>query len=100
MLESNEKQHYFIELLSRLVNGQLTESKIGPEYVLVLLCECTVEFCLETKSEVTELLQEVITRVAGEHSQLFILSPERYIEKGLELATLILEEKLHDNSDE
>ena len=99
-LNHNEKQHYFVELVSRLVNGQLTESKIDPVYVLDLLCECTIEFGLETKSKVIELLQEVITCVAGEHTELFVLSTEYYVEKGLELATLILEEKLGNNDDE
>ena len=83
-----------------MVNGQLTHSKIGPEYVLDLLCECTIEFGLEAKLKVRSLLEKLITRVAKEHSGLFILSTEIYIEKGLELATLILEEKLEDNKNE
>ena len=100
LLKFNEKQHYFVELVSRLVNGQLTESKIGPEYVLDLLCECTIEFGLEAKLKVRSLLEKLITRVVEEHTELFVLSTEYYVEKALELATLILEEKLHDNSDE
>ena len=99
-LNHNEKQHYFVELVSRLVNGQLTESKIGPEYVLDLLCECTIEFGLEAKLKVRSLLEKLIMRVVGEHTELFVLSTEYYIEKGLELANLILEEKLKDNGDE
>ena len=99
-LNHNEKQNYFVELVSRLVNGQLTESKIDPVYVLDLLCECTIEFGLEAKLKVRSLLEKLITRVVGEHTELFVLSTEYYIEKGFELANLILEEKLKDNGDE
>ena len=46
------------------------------------------------------MLEKLIMRVVGEHTELFVLSTEYYIEKGLELANLILEEKLKDNGDE
>ena len=93
LLNDDEREQYFLELVSRSMNGVLSDTKWKPLEIIELLCECTVEFFLASESNITELLKKVISRIVDEHPKTFKKDKQEYMAAGMELCVEILKER-------